>query len=252
MPSVEAPANLASQEFWEEDYYRGLKLPVRPELSYPFERCLMRTFEAHVPVASGARVLEIGCAPARWLVWYAERFDAQVTGLESSPRGVLLSRDNLSAAGVSGEIFEGDLFTAELGKFDLVFSIGVIEHFDDIPAAFARHAAFVDEGGILVVGMPNFRGLIGLLQRWADRDYLVLHNQTAMDPRRYPKLAQDNGLRLNEAHYIDGIDPDMVSVSRLSARLALMPLRALRMLRLSDHVNGRLISSYLVMAFARL
>ena len=36
-----------------------------------------------------------------------------------------------------------------------------------------------------------------------------------------------------------------------SARFALMPLRLWRMLRVSDHVNGRLVSSYLLLAFTR-
>ena len=97
---VEGPTNLATKNFWEEDYYRGIEIPARPDPDFTFERCLARTLEEVAPVKPGTRVLELGCAPARWLLWYAERFGAKVTGLESSPKGVQLSRENLAAAGV--------------------------------------------------------------------------------------------------------------------------------------------------------
>jgi hypothetical protein len=73
-----------------------------------------------------------------------------------------------------------------------------------------------------------------------------------MDPSLYREIASGLGMRLDSVRYIDGIDPDMVRISRLSARLALMPFRVWRKLRLSDHVNGRSISSYLVLTFTRL
>lgn len=251
MRQVEVPANLAPREFWEEDYYHGLRLPVRPDPDYPFERCMMRALEELAPVPAGAQVLELGCAPARWLIWYAERFGAVVTGLESSPKGVALSRENLATAGIGGEIHEGDFFTAETGEFDLVLSIGFIEHFNDVPAAFARHLTYLRPRGRMVVAMPNFRGLIGFLQRWADLDYLAMHNRRAMDTSLYRRLASEHGVSLDAVRYVGGIEPDMVRVSRLAPRLALMPLRVWRKFEASDHVNGPLISSYLVMTFTR-
>jgi SAM-dependent methyltransferase len=247
------PSNLASQEFWDEEYYRGITIPARPDADFPFERCLARTLEELAPVGPGTRVLEVGCAPAKWLLWYAERFQANVTGLESSPKGVQLSRENLAAGGVDGAIVEADLFSDELGlgTFDLVISVGVIEHFDDVAHAFARHAAFVGEGGRLVIGMPNFRGLIGFLQKIADRDYLRMHNTEAMRPQLYRGLADDCGMSLENTRYIDGADPVMVGRQTRPMLAALLPLHFWRRLRLSDHVNHRLISSYLVLTFVR-
>jgi SAM-dependent methyltransferase len=251
---MDAPTNLATEEFWEEDYYREIELPARPNSGFPYERCLMQTLEELAPVPAGASVFEIGCAPARWLVWYAERFGARVTGLEYTRKGVQLSRDNLAAAGVEGEIHDGDFFSNDLalGEHDLVLSLGFIEHFDDVAATFARHVDFVAKGGRLVVGMPNFRGLIGFFQGWADRSYLQLHNPRTMDPSLYANAADMCGMQLDKVRYIDGIDPDVVKVSGSAARLALMPFRAWRKLPLSDHVNGRLISSYLLLTFTRL
>jgi SAM-dependent methyltransferase len=251
---VKGPTNLATKNFWEEDYYRGIEIPARPDPDFPYERCLAHALEELAPVVRGARVLEIGCSPARWLLWYAERFGAAVTGLEYSAAGVRLSRENLAAAGVDGEIHEADFFSGDLvlGRFDLVLSLGFIEHFDDVPAAFARHVDFVGDGGRIVIGMPNFRGLTGFLQAWGDRGYLNLHNRRAMDAELYRQLAGAHGMRLDVVRYIDGVDPAMIRATRRSVQVPLIPLMAWRRLRLSDHVNHRLISSYLLLTFTKL
>jgi SAM-dependent methyltransferase len=250
---VDGPANLATKDFWEENYYRGIEIPARPDPDFTFERCLARALEELAPVKPGARVLEIGCAPARWLLWYAESFGARVTGLDSSSRGVQLSRENLAAGGVDGEIVEADFMSEGLSfrNFDLVLSLGVIEHFDDVPHAFARHAAFVAEGGRLVIGMPNFRGLIGLIQKFSDREHLSMHNTDAMRPQRYPNLANQSGMSLETMRYIDGADPAMISVTVRPMQIAVLPLQLWRRLRFSDRVNHRLISSYLLLTFVR-
>jgi SAM-dependent methyltransferase len=250
---VEGPTNLASKDFWEDDYYRGIEIPARPDPGFPYERCLAGALEDLAPVARGERVLEVGCSPGRWLLWYAERFGAAVTGVEYSAAGVRLSRDNLAAAGVDGEIYEADFFSRELrlGRFGLVLSLGFIEHFDDISVAFARHADFVADGGRIAIGMPNFRGLTGFLQAWGDHGYLDIHNQRAMNPDLYRQIAGDHGMHLDAVRYLDGTDPAMIRATRRSVHAALLPLRTWRRLRLSDRVNHRLISSYLLLTFTQ-
>jgi SAM-dependent methyltransferase len=250
---VSRPGNLPAKSFWEDDYYRGIEIPARPDASFPYERCLARALEAYAPVAAGATVLEVGCAPARWLVWYADRFDARVAGIEYSARGADLARANLAAAGVSGNIQCEDFFASdlELGVFDLVLSLGFIEHFRDLKTAFDRHVEFVKPGGKLVIGVPNFRGLIGLLQRWGDPAHLRLHNRDAMEPARYATFAASTGLSLDVVRYVDGPDPAVLRITRRSAHLLVLPLSLLRKARFSDRLNSRFVSSYLVLVFSR-
>jgi SAM-dependent methyltransferase len=246
-----SPTNLAEKAFWEEDYYAGVELPARPDQGFPYERCLARDLERVAPVAAGDTVVEVGCSPARWLVWYAERFGARPTGLEYSAAGADMSRRNMALAGVEGEVREGDFFSDEVGSgaFDLVLSLGFIEHFDDIPRAFARHVDFMRPGGRLALGMPNFRGLIGALQRWGDPGFLARHNREAMRPELYTELARRHGLERETTTYLDGIDPAMVRVTRHGPGAVMLPLSLWRRLRVSDHMNGRLISAYLLMTF---
>jgi cyclopropane fatty-acyl-phospholipid synthase-like methyltransferase len=247
------PTNLASKAFWEDDYFAGVTLPSRPSMDYPYERTLAGALRRHAALEPGQSVVEIGCAPARWLVWYAETFGARVTGIEYTDKGARISRENLQAAGHEGTIRQGDFFTDEVGggAFDLVLSLGFIEHFDDLDAVFARHVDFVKPGGRIALGVPNFRGLTGLFQRWGDPSFLGLHNTEAMRPRRFHGWAAQHGLELVALEHLDSLDPQMVRVTRRGPAVVLLPLDRLRRARWTDRVNHGLFSSYMLGVFRR-
>jgi len=244
-------ANLADPAFWEEEYLGEVPLPVRPDRSIAFERCLTNALERHAPVTNGQRVLEVGCAPAKWLVFYAERFGADVEGVEYTGRGASLSRMNLELTRVRGKIHHSDFFRIEPSRFDLVLSLGFIEHFDDIEAAFARHVEFVAPSGRLVIGVPNYRGLNRWLQRLSDVDHLAMHNARAMEPQLYYQLAARNGLQLSYADHIGGFDPIIIKLGRRRALPFVLLAGRYRRLRIADRINHPLASSYLLVVMQR-
>jgi hypothetical protein len=90
-----------------------------------------------------------------------------------------------------------------------------------------------------------------LLQRLADPDHLRMHNTDAMQPHLYRRLALDCGMRLEHVRYIDGVDPTMIKAQGRPMGAVLLPLQIWRRLGVSDRVNHRLLSSYLLMTFAR-
>ena len=244
---------LASEEFWEDTYLAGVTLPARPNPSFQFERVLADALQRHARVEAGGSVIEIGCAPATWLGFYAERCGARVTGIEYTALGAELSRRNLAALGVDGEIVEDDFFAVAPSPHDLVLSLGFIEHFSDLEATFAHHAAFVAPGGLLVVGVPNYRGLMGLLQRVGDPAHLAMHNTAAMDPALWRRLGAAHGLDVEWEGYLDGPDPDIIAVLPgrrwLYAILALLDV--LRRVRLGPRLNAAKLSAYLLVVLRR-
>jgi SAM-dependent methyltransferase len=238
---------LTDQEFWEEEYiWTDVQLPARPDPEFSFDRALMNAFARHGAPAAGESVLEIGCAPAKWLVHLAERHGAHVQGVEYSPKGADVSRRNLDACGVDGTIHTADFFTFETEPVDMVVSLGFIEHFDDTTDVFARHLKLVKPGGRLVIGVPNFRGVNGLLQRLGDAPYLALHNRGAMVPRLYRELAARHGLSELFLGHIGGPDPVIVRSKRAPITALILAERRLRRLRFTDDVNHRWLSSYLL------
>ena len=244
---------LASEDFWENTYLGDVALPARPDPGVQFERVLADALARHAPVGAGESVVEIGCAPATWLGYYAERFGARVAGIEYTAHGVELSRRNLAALGIDGQIVHDDFFAVAPSPHDLVLSLGFIEHFDDLAGTFAHHAAFVGSGGRLVIGVPNYRGLMGLLQRLADPTHLAMHNTKAMDRALWRRLGAEHGMQVEWEGYLDGPDPDIIAVRPrrrwLFAALAVLDL--LRRAKLGPRLNAARLSAYLLVVLRR-
>src|SRR5215212_4871636 len=93
--------NLAEQAFWEGEYFGGVELPSRPDLTIAFERCLARGLSRHAAVD----------------------FGATVEGIEASAKGADLSRENLRLSRVEGVIHTADFFEFEPRPFDVVLSL---------------------------------------------------------------------------------------------------------------------------------
>ncbi len=226
-------------------------------MEFVFDRSLAGALAAHAPAVEGESVLEIGCAPAKWMIFYAERFGARVTGIEYSEKGARLSRENLAAAEVSGDVRASDFFDVEPDLHQLVLSIGFIEHFDKPANVLRRHLDFVAPGGRLAVGVPNFRGLNGAVQRLARPDYLAIHNTAAMRPALYREFARAHDLELLHLGYLGGFDPSIIALSRgplLSPRRAIPGAITLlesrfRALAIADHLDHRWLSSYLLAVY---
>jgi SAM-dependent methyltransferase len=254
----ETPRNIVEKSFWESDYYRAnAPLPCRPEMEHVFDRSLAHALARYASVEPGQAVLEIGCAPGKWLIFYAERFGARVTGIEYSEKGVRLSRENLAAAAVAGEILHGDLFAVEPTQYDLVVSAGFIEHFDDLAATFTRHLEFVAPGGRLAIGVPNFRGVNRAVQRLAEPDYLALHNLAAMRPALYRDFARTHGLALEHLGHLGGLDPaiirlsngPLISLGRAIPGAVTLLERGLHALGIAGRIEHRWLSSYLLAVY---
>lgn len=240
------PTNLADELFWEDEYLGGTQLPCRPDPAMRFERVLAQALAAHAPVPAGADVLEIGCAPGKWLLFYAERFGARPAGIEYTEFGASLTRRNLAAVGVEGEVVHGDFFTVEPRTADLVLSLGFIEHFDDPGQAFTRHLAFLRPGATLVIGVPNFRSVLGTVQRWTEPRHLALHNLAAMRPELYRRLADQNGLTVTWQGYLDGLDPAILKLGRRSALPVIVALEQMHRRGLSADWRRPRLSAYLL------
>lgn len=80
----------------------------------------------------GKRVLEIGCGIGTDAEQFA-RHGAHYTGIDISSQSIQICRDRFKLLDLSGEFHEGSVTDKELlshiGKFDLVYSYGVLHHF---------------------------------------------------------------------------------------------------------------------------
>ena len=183
--------------------------PVLPDVSRLRDRRLMHVFEGHGRVAAGSRVLEIGCGRSPWLPLLARRTRATVFGIDIDPFAAELARANLEGAGASGEILCRDAFDGEqnrdlVGQFDLVYSMGVLEHFSDAAARVAALARYVKPGGRLLTTVPNMQGLNWWLQRVGGLDRLEMH--VVYDWAKLARAHEEAGLETVATGYVGFFD----------------------------------------------
>jgi SAM-dependent methyltransferase len=209
--------DLAGEQFWDSfwSHQHGRRYG---GLSYHQHR-MRQLFAPYV--RSGARVCEVGCGGSAWLPQLA-RAGAAVWGIDYSPRGLELAEANLARAGVKGTLIEGDVrdpdaLPAEC--FDVVFSVGVIEHFDDPAAVLRVVSRSLRPNGVLITLVPNLAGWWGALQRKIDPAVLAVH--TIYTPTQLDAVHRDAGLVAREqARCFGGFCPLAVSYTRLLRRAA--------------------------------
>lgn len=135
-------------------------------------------------VLPGSRVLEVGCAPGKFLLWCAMAKEAQACGVEYAPDSWQATVDMFRATGMSPDIRREDFMqtTFDSGSFDVVYSFGVIEHFDDPRPMVQKHFDMLRPGGTAIITVPHFGAgsLYGWLCKRMNRKAYDIHNVSIM------------------------------------------------------------------------
>ncbi|GMV97052.1 MAG: hypothetical protein AMXMBFR83_14110 [Phycisphaerae bacterium] len=167
MPSSGPPVvNEPPKEYWQGVHAAArAQLPICASPAYsPDEHRLFTRFLD----ARGASFFEVGCAPGRWMAYFARYFDMKVSGIDYVEDAVALTRLNLQMQGIQGEVRVADFYQDEFPAeaYDVVYSRGFIEHVPDTAAVVRRIVNLARRpGGYVVTTVPNFRGLNGWLRK---------------------------------------------------------------------------------------
>jgi SAM-dependent methyltransferase len=175
-------SRLTDVGYWEENWWVGMR-PRRLRLYRDFDFETVRllgdagrpgSHQGHCADGESrtnpSRVLEIGGGGSRVLPYLGLKFGFEVYGADFSLSGCRLLHANLALVGISGSVVCEDLFRSSLRgeSFDLVYSSGLIEHFEDTVAAVGEHLRLLKRGGRLVLIVPNLLGLQGkLIEKFA-------------------------------------------------------------------------------------
>lgn len=212
-PGMPSRNELTTVEHWDElwsDEIR-LRLPSRWLIS---TRNLQKVIRGHV--RPGDRFLEIGCAPGKLLSWVAAELRAEVAGLDYSPRGLSTAKQLFTALQLSADFRCEDLraTTFTPASFDVVLSVGVIEHFEDPRAVVQDHLRLVKPGGIALITVPNYRGIYGFIQRYFDAESLLYHNLDIMTCDALAALVPSHGVARVRTYRAGRLSPWQVSISK--------------------------------------
>ena len=244
---------LTEVNFWN-NYWRNYKLPSVVDFTFSFERCLADKLREHLRGATGDAI-EIGCAPGKWLAFLSKELGLNVHGIEYSDSGMAATVENFRLLNLDiSSIKTGDFFKINPEpKFDVVMSLGFIEHFDNPNYVLDLHLKWLKPGGILVIGVPNFTGINGTIQKILDKSIIDKHNLNIMNLEYFTSLTKTFNLNTIFLGYICSFEPSLfISNNKFGnplkffVKLILRFMILIRKFDFIDKLNNKLYSSYIL------
>ena len=103
---------------------------------------------------AGKSALDVGCG-AGLLCEPLARLGADVTGVDAAPENTAAAAVHAARSGLDIRYMAGELASHDIGRFDLVTAMEVIEHVADKQAFANELVARLAPGGLMVLSTPN-------------------------------------------------------------------------------------------------
>jgi 2-polyprenyl-3-methyl-5-hydroxy-6-metoxy-1,4-benzoquinol methylase len=247
---------ITEKEFWEK-YWGDIKLPQKVNFNFKNDRVIANTILRYIPKATKDKTaLEIGCAPGKWLVFIYEKLGYKIEGFEYVDIASKKTVENCLLSNIPKSDF--NILTADFltqtpeAKYDLVVSLGFIEHFENYKDIFYKHLLYTKKGGYIVIGFPSFRGLNYYIQLFIDKisgsKIIENHNISMMNIDLMREMLEKRGKKILYLDYIGGFESALFNVNNIKNR----PLRFIikvyiRLLSyIFMNIKNKYISSYLI------
>jgi len=199
---------LTDPAYWD-DYWINRPLPA--EIKKSKESEILNIFDRYLPKKSNLSILEIGGAPGQFLVYMHKNFGYKINCLDYSKIGGMITKKNFDLLNIPITVYQEDLFSRDLDLplFDIVYSLGFIEHFLDLDTVIEKHLELLKPGGILLIGVPNLRGINGWFLKRLSPKLFSKHNLSAMDISNWKNFENKFNLRVLFKGYVGGFEPSV-------------------------------------------
>jgi SAM-dependent methyltransferase len=140
-----------------------------------------------LPLAPGARALELGCAEGILSAFLRERYGWAPTGVDYFPDAVA----KVEARGIPAQVCDVDHAPLPFrdGAFELVLFDSLLEHMYQPARVLAEIRRVLAPGGYLLLGTPNATNLVFRLQALAGRNLFATFNQfNAVEGQAFMRL----------------------------------------------------------------
>jgi len=200
---------LTEKKYWD-DHWNKVRIPsiIESTTKHPINKEIVRVFEKFLPKKKLSAV-EIGGAPGQYIAYLNKYHGYETSVIEYSGTGCRKTKENFDLLGLDVNVYEQDFFAnlSHIPLFDVVLSMGFIEHFNDLDDVFRRHVKLLQKSGFLVIGVPNYSGISQKVLAQTAPDMLSRHNLEAMDLNNWSTLETTYGLIPLFKGYIGGFEP---------------------------------------------
>ncbi|HHT9107470.1 MAG TPA: class I SAM-dependent methyltransferase [Candidatus Wunengus sp. YC63] len=173
---------LSTKEHWDS-IFKHVKLPRinSPDIYGYF--ITMQFIDEVLKDEKKKTFLEIGCGASGWLPYFARKYSVRVSGLDYAEEGCRLAEENLKILGIRyGEIICTDFFAwKSIKKYDIIFSYGVLEHFENPETFIELCHAHLNDDGIIISLVPNLNGIIGTVSNYVVPEIYRMHKVISKD-----------------------------------------------------------------------
>lgn len=200
----------AGDEYWSE-IWQHQNLPkmwdvesvsIKNHVKHSFFLKFKEVFRKYVVHNKKIKLIEVGCARSQILPVFTKYFGFKSAGLDYSKVGCDQAKAILEKENIQGKIYWCDIFNIPkdlIGKFDIVVSFGLIEHFSDTTSIVSALSTLLAPNGMIFTNVPNMTNLMGLLQRLFDKKIYDIHNPISKEDIK--KAHEDAGLNVVDCDY---------------------------------------------------
>ena len=208
-----ATEKITTTEQWD-DVWKDIYLPqiIKKKWRLYCLRVIDSVFRAYLPKDPNFEFLELGCTPGGWLHYFNTEFGYKVSGLDNASQGIEITRKNLDMLGVRGDLYFGDALNYTFDRqFDVVYSAGLVEHFNPPGDILGRHVKLLSDKGYVVVSVPNlFSPFYKTLQGVIGKEWLKRHIKILPSDLRL--FAQKSGLNILYCGYVGVFNLCMINL----------------------------------------
>jgi cyclopropane fatty-acyl-phospholipid synthase-like methyltransferase len=239
---------LTNKKYWT-DYYKesaldkDLIIKICGKYDFFWDKLIDSTAER------AETVLEVGAYPGRYLAYLASKFKLTPTGMDFNPDANTVYGAFQTMGVENGSYIEVDFLKIQPeAKYDLIISIGFIEHFDNYEEVLDKHAHFLKPGGAILLMIPNkryFRKWYGYLLDYAN---LKAHNLSSMTLETFNDFADRKALKMEHLSYQGGFAYKVHQPLSFIQKLVYHPVRyiSLKMNKILSNYPSKLWSGTII------
>ncbi|MGI9305334.1 MAG: class I SAM-dependent methyltransferase, partial [Gammaproteobacteria bacterium] len=175
---------LSTPDDWSESWESYNPETVVFDPTKPIFADIHALLQRHLPKDDNSRFIEVGCYPGSYMWYFNRYYGYKPWGLDYVEWCCKACLEHLAKAGVDAEVINADFLSYEPPAdelWDVVASVGFIEHFTNTEEVINKHLDMIKPGGYLVLAIPNHQKVYGELLKRIDIDKYRIHNCMTYD-----------------------------------------------------------------------